>query len=46
LSTSGPGGSDTRHLVGLQFLDPPADAIARLGEALEAEDDEEEDEGT
>jgi hypothetical protein len=43
LSMSGPGGSDTRHLVGLKFVDPPGDAVARLREALEAEEEEDDD---
>lgn len=41
LSTSGPGGADRRHLVGLQFVSPPAEAIRRLEEALRAEEDAE-----
>jgi hypothetical protein len=41
LSMSGPGGTDTRYLVGLQFVDPPADAVARLVEAIEAEEEDE-----
>jgi hypothetical protein len=40
LSAIGPGGADTRYLVGLMFVDPPADAVARLSEALAAEDDD------
>jgi hypothetical protein len=40
LSTSSPGGSDTRHLVGLQFVDPPADAVKRLSDVLAAEEDD------
>ncbi len=41
LSTSGPGGADRRHLVGLQFVAPPVDAITRLEAALRAEEDAE-----
>ena len=41
LSTSGVSGEDTRHLVGLKFVDPPADAAARLADALAAEDEDE-----
>ncbi len=40
LSASGPGGSDTRHLVGLMFVDPPAQAVARLADAIAAEEED------
>jgi len=43
LSTSSPGGVDVRHLVGLQFIDPPAASVARLGEALEADEEDDAD---
>jgi hypothetical protein len=43
LSTSSPGGTDTRHLVGLQFIEPPADAVRRLSDVLAAEEDDEDD---
>lgn len=46
LSTSGPGGSDRRFLVGLQFVSPPPDAVRRLEDALRAEEEAEDlDEG-
>jgi len=42
LSTSSPAGADRRHLVGLQFLTVPTEALARLTAAIEADaaDDE------
>jgi hypothetical protein len=40
LSTSGPAGPDTRHLVGLQFLEVPPDAARRIEDALAAEDED------
>jgi hypothetical protein len=43
LSTIGPAGADRRHLVGLQFLEVPADALARLTAAIAAEEDDEDD---
>lgn len=44
LSTQGPGGIDTRYLVGLQFLTVPPDALERLTAAIDAEDEEDDDE--
>ena len=41
LSTQGPGGIDTRYLVGLQFLTVPPEALERLTTAIAAEDEEE-----
>lgn len=40
LSAIGPGGADSRYLVGLMFVDPPAAAIARLTDALAAEEED------
>jgi hypothetical protein len=40
LSTSSPGGADTRHLVGLQFVDAAPADLARLAQVLAAEDDD------
>ena len=42
LSTTGPAGGDSRHLVGLQFLSVSAEITARLTEALRAEEDDDE----
>ena len=43
LSTPGPGGIDTRYLVGLQFLTMPPEALERLTLAISAEDEDEDD---
>ena len=43
LSTQGPGGIDTRYLVGLQFLTVPPEALERLTLAIAAEEEEEDD---
>ena len=44
LSTQGPGGIDTRYLVGLQFMTVPPEALERLTAAIAAEDEEDDDE--
>ncbi|MEO6950557.1 MAG: PilZ domain-containing protein [Polyangia bacterium] len=43
LSTQGPGGIDTRYLVGLQFLTISPEALERLTTAIAGEDEEDDD---